>query len=275
MRQHRKAALFLAAAISGLLLLAGCSAQSGSDGQSAGDQLAQIRERGEIVIALEGTWSPWNYHDEDGTLTGYDVEVGRLIAQELGVEATFVEGQWDGLFAGLDSGRYDMVINGVDVDEDRQERYDFSTPYAYNRTVIIVRGDNTDINSFEDLDGKTTANTLASTYATLAESYGATATGVDDLLQTIELLEAGRIDATLNAEVTFYDYMDQHPEADLRVAAVSDDANPIAIPFRKGEESASLREAVDQALADLSASGQLSELSQQFFGVDISQPSAE
>ena len=275
MRQHRKAALFLAAAMSGLLLLSGCSSQDVGASQSAGDQLAQIRERGEIVIALEGTWSPWNYHDEDGTLTGYDVEVGRLIAQELGVEATFVEGQWDGLFAGLDSGRYDMVINGVDVDEDRQERYDFSTPYAYNRTVIIVRGDNTDINSFEDLDGKTTANTLASTYATLAESYGATATGVDDLLQTIELLEAGRIDATLNAEVTFYDYMDQHPEADLRVAAVSDDANPIAIPFRMGEESASLREAVDQALADLSASGQLSELSQQFFGVDISQPSAE
>ena len=51
----------------------------------------------------------------------------------------------------------------------------------------------------------TTANTLASTYATVAESYGATATGVDDLLQTISLLEAGRIDATLNAEVTFYD----------------------------------------------------------------------
>lgn len=275
MRQHRKAALFLAAAMSGLLLLSGCSGRDSGDSPSAGDQLAQIQERGEIVIALEGTWSPWNYHDENGTLTGYDVEVGKLIAQELGVEATFVEGQWDGLFAGLDSGRYDMVINGVDVDEERQERYDFSIPYAYNRTVIIVRGDNTDINSFEDLDGKTTANTLASTYATLAESYGATATGVDDLLQTIELLEAGRIDATLNAEVTFYDYMNQHPEANLKVAAVSADANPIAIPVRKGEESASLREAVDQALADLSASGQLSQLSQQFFGVDISQPSAE
>ena len=260
-----------------MMALTSCGAQdSGSaSSEASGDQLERIQQAGEIVIATEGTWSPWTFHDENDELVGYDVEVGKLIAEKLGVEPVFVEGEWDGLFAGLDAERYDVVINGVEVTEERAEAYDFSDPYAYIRTAIIVNGDNTEINSFEDLDGKTTANTLASTYATLAESYGATATGVDDLLQTIELLEAGRIDATLNAEVTFYDYMDQHPEADLRVAVVSDDANPIAIPFRKGEESASLREAVDQALADLSASGQLSELSQQFFGVDISQPSAE
>ena len=81
------------------------------------------------------------------------MEVGRLIAQQLGVEAAFVEGNWDGLFAGLDSSRYDIVINGVGVTEDRAEKYDFSTPYAYNRTVVIVRGDNEDIQSMEDLEG--------------------------------------------------------------------------------------------------------------------------
>lgn len=267
MKRKNKMSLILAGVLAALAL-AGCS---GGNNAAEGDLLAQVQERGELVIALEGTWSPWSYHDETDTLTGYDVEVGRLIAQELGVEAKFVEGPWDGLFAGLDAGRYDMVINGVDVTEERSEAYDFSDPYAYNRTVIIVRGDNEEIASFEDLDGKTTANTLASTYATLAESYGATPTGVDDLLQTIELLEAGRIDATLNSEGTFYDYMNLHPEADLKIAAVSEDANHVAIPFRKGEESASLREAVDQALAELSASGQLSQLSERFFGADISQ----
>ena len=267
MKRKKIAALLLAGALSALTLT-GCS--GGGQDQAEGDQLARIQQSGEIVIALEGTWAPWSYHDEQDNLTGYDVEVGRLIAQQLGVEATFVEGSWDGLFAGLDSSRYDIVINGVGVTEERAQKYDFSTPYAYNRTVVIVRGDNEDIQSMEDLDGKTTANTLASTYATLAESYGATATGVDDLNQTIELLLAGRVDATLNAEVTYYDYMNQHPDANLKIAALTDEASLVCIPTRKGDDSASLREAINQAIAELSESGQLSELSEKYFGSDIS-----
>ncbi|HJA42714.1 MAG TPA: amino acid ABC transporter substrate-binding protein [Candidatus Dorea stercoravium] len=241
-----------------------------STGQSA-DLLEEIQDRGTITIAMEGTWAPWTYHDENGDLVGYDVEVGQLIAEKLGVEPEFVEGEWDGLLAGLDAGRYDMMINGVDVTEERQEAYDFSDPYAYNRTAVIVRGDNTDIQSLEDLDGKSTANTISSTYAELAESYGANVTGVDDLNQTFELLLSGRIDATLNAEVTYYDYMKEHPDADVKIAALTDDASEVAIPFRKGDETASLREAVNQAISELRESGQLSELSEKYFGTDISQ----
>ena len=210
-------ALFMAAAMFGMVGLTGCSSQSGgqdssSAGQSSqedastesGDLLAQIQERGEIVIAMEGTWAPWTYHDENDELVGFDVEVGQQIAEALGVEATFVEGEWDGLLAGLDAGRYDIMINGVDITEERADAYDFSDPYAYNRTAVIVSGDNTDITSMEDLEGKHTANTISSTYAEVAEQYGAEVTGVDDLNQTFELLLSGRIDATLNAEVTYY-----------------------------------------------------------------------
>ncbi len=236
-----------------------------------GDLLARIQEKGEIVIATEGTWAPWTFHDEDDNLVGYDVEVARKIAEKLGVTATFVEGEWDGLFAGLDSGRYDIVANGVEVTDERAEKYDFSDPYGYIRTAIIVKGDNDEITSFEDLNGKTTANTLASTYALLAESYGATATGVDDLNQTIELLLAGRVDATLNAEVTFYDYKNAHPESDLKVAALTNEASLVCIPFRKDADCDSLREAVNRAVAELSEAGELSELSQKYFGSDISQ----
>ena len=235
------------------------------------DQLAQILANGEMVVAMEGTWAPWTYHDENDELVGYDVEVAQLIAQKLGVEVTFVEGEWDGLFAGLDAGRYDMVVNGVDITEERCEKYDFSEPYAYNRTAIIVSNDNEEITSYEDLNGKHTANTISSTYAELAESYGAEVTGVDDLNQTFELLLSGRIDATLNAEVTYYDYMKAHPEEPIKIAALTEEATHVAIPFRKGEESASLREAVNEALAELSASGELSALSEKYFGVDISQ----
>ena len=233
------------------------------------DLLAQIKEKGEITIATEGTWAPWTYHDENDELVGFDIEVAKAIADKIGVSANFVEGEWDGLLAGIESGRYDIMANGVEVTEERAAKYDFSDPYAYARVAVIVSGDNTDINSFEDLSGKNTANTISSTYAAIAESYGANVTGVDDLNQTLELLLAGRIDATLNDEVTFYDYMKAHPDANFKVAALSDDPTLVCIPMRKGDETASLREAINGAIEELRDAGTLSEISEKYFGVDI------
>ena len=92
---------------------------------------------------------------------------------------------------------------------------------------------------------------------------------MDDLNQTIELLLQGRIDATLNAEVTFYDYMNVHPEADLKVAALTEEASHVCIPLRKGEDSASLREAINQAIAELREEGVLNEISVKYFGTNI------
>lgn len=235
------------------------------------DLLSEIQARGEIVFGTEGTWSPWTYHDENDDLVGFDIEVARAVAEKLGVTATFVEGEWDGLLAGVEGGRYDTMANGVEITEERSEKYDFSDPYCYIRTAIIVNGDNDSIAGFEDLNGKKTANTISSTYAALAESYGAVTTGVDDLNQTIELLLAGRVDATLNAEVTYYDYLSEHPDADIKIAALTDDASHVAFPLRKGGETDALREALNAAIAELSADGTLSEISEKYFGADLSQ----
>ncbi|MDO4285268.1 MAG: transporter substrate-binding domain-containing protein [Eubacteriales bacterium] len=254
----------------------GTEAEEASQSEAARDDLlAQIRERGEVIVAMEGTWSPWTYHNEDDELVGYDVEVAQAIAEHLGVGVSFVEGEWDGLFAGLDAGRYDMVVNGVEITDERAEKYDFSEPYAYNRTAIIVSGDNEEIQSFEDLSGKNTANTISSTYAELAESYGANVTGVDDLNQTFELLLSGRIDATLNAELTYYDYMKAHPDANIKIAALTQDASEVAIPMRKGAETESLRAAVNEAIDEMRASGELAQLSEKYFDSDISQAPQE
>ena len=281
MKKNRIAAFLLSLSLLGVTVLTGCSSQNNnqaaqpsasesSQTETGSDLLAQIQEKGEIVIAMEGTWAPWTYHDENDELVGYDVEVGKAIAEKLGVTATFVEGEWDGLLAGLDAGRYDIMVNGVGITPERQEKYDFTTPYAYNRTAVIVRGDYNEIASMEDLNGKNTANTISSTYAEQAEAYGATVTGVDDLNQTIELLLAGRIDATLNAEVVFADYQNAHPEANIKIAAYSDDVEQVAIPVRKGADTATLLDAINQALAELDADGTLSELSVKYFGTDIS-----
>ena len=266
-------------AAAGVLTLSGCSNSSTSTAASAGassaagsaaDQLAAIQASGKLIVALEGAWQPWSYHDESDTLVGYDVEVSRAIAEKLGVEPEYVESDWDSLFAGLDAGRFDMVCNGVEVTDERALTYDFTPPYGYIHTALAVRKDNDEIKTFEDLKGKTTANSLASTYMELAESYGATVQGIDTLEETIQLLAAGRIDATLNADVSFYDYLNVHPDADFKIVAQTEDASHVAIPLRKGDNSATLLEAVNNAIDELRADGTLKELGEKYFGQDIS-----
>ena len=259
---------FTALLLAGLLILAGCAQKSPAGGEE--DALARIRAKGEIVVAMEGTWAPWTYHDEAGDLVGYDVEVARGIAEKLGVSVRFEEGEFNGLLAGLEAGRYDIMVNGVNVDEDRAAKYDFTDAYAYDRTAVIVKGDDTSIASMEDLEGKNTANTLSSTYAILAESYGAAVTPVDDFIQTIELLTSGRIDATLNADVSYYDYLAQHPDAPIKIACFDPAATQVAIPMFKGEDNNALRSAINQALAELALDGTLTGLSMKYFGRDIS-----
>lgn len=237
---------------------------------ASADLLDQIQERGTIIIGLEGDWAPWSFVDENDELTGFDVEVARAIATKLGVEVQFIPGEWDGLFAGMDAGRYDIVINGVEVTPERTEKYDFTEPYAYIRTALIVRGDNETIKTFDDLKGKKTANSIASTYMNLAEDYGATCYGVDTLDETLTMVLQGRVDATLNAIVSYTDYMAQHPDANLKVVATTEDASNVSIPMRKGEETASLMEAINQAIAELHEEGVISELSLKYFGEDIS-----
>ncbi len=180
-----------------------------------------------------------------------------------------MEAPWESLFAGLDDGRYDMVVNGVEITEERSEKYDFSEPYGYIHTALVVRGDNDDIHSFEDLSGKKTVNSIGSTYMELAESYGASAAGVSTLNDTIQNVLDGRADATLNADVSIYDYMNQQPDADIKIAAVTEEASQVAIPMRKGDESASFREAVNEAVRELKEDGTLAKLSEQYFGSDI------
>ncbi|MEE0176220.1 MAG: transporter substrate-binding domain-containing protein [Faecalibacterium sp.] len=281
MKRRTFISLMSVMAAAGVLTLAGCSSNSGSSAAASGaassaastgaaDQLAAIQTNGKLVVALEGAWQPWSYHDESDTLVGYDVEVSRAIAEKLGVEPEYVESDWDSLFAGLDAGRFDIVCNGVEVTDERTKTYDFTTPYGYIHTALAVRKDNEDIKSFEDLKGKTTANSLASTYMELAESYGATVQGIDTLEETIQLLTAGRIDATLNADVSFYDYLNVHPDADFKLVAQTEDASHVAIPVHKGDDSASLLEAINTAIEELRADGTLKALGEKYFGQDIS-----
>lgn len=246
------------------------SSDTASD-SSSDDLLSAIKERGYITVAMEGTWAPWTYHDEDDNLVGFDVEVAKAVADELGVDVQYQEGEWDGLLAGVQSGRYDIMVNGVGYTEERAQAYTFSDPYCYNKTALIVRGDNEDIKSLEDLKGKTTCNSANSTYQLIAEEYGANVLDVETLDGTLEMVLAGtdRADATLNAEASFLDYMNAHPDANLKIVDYYPESEKVCIIMQKGDSSDSLKEAINSAIEKLRADGTLSELSNKYFGGDI------
>ncbi len=113
--------------LTALLLMALAASLALAGLAEEGDLLAQIQARGTLVIATEGNWQPWTYHDENDVLTGFDIEIGTLIAEKLGVTPDFQETNWDAILAGVDSGRFDIACNGVSYTETRAEKYAFST----------------------------------------------------------------------------------------------------------------------------------------------------
>ena len=232
------------------------------------DALARIRESGKLVIAMEGAWQPWTYHDESGALTGFDVEVGALIAEGLGVTPVYQETAWEGILAGVDSGRFDIACNGVGYTEKRAESYNFSTPYVYTEMVLVVRADNEDIKSLDDLKGKKTANSPNSTYAMRSEAAGAEVVYVDTLGETMEMLLQGRVEATLNAKDSVDSYLAEHPEAQIKVV-LSVAGEPVAIPMQKGEGTKTLVEEINRILEEARQNGKLAELSSKYFGRDL------
>jgi len=246
---------------------------SGSDTATGDDtSLADIQAAGELVIGTEGTYKPFTFH-EDGTgdLTGYDVEIIQAVADKLGVEAKFEETQWDAIFAGLDAGRFNLIANQVSINEDRLAKYDFSEPYTVSPGVVIVAADNTDITSLADLDGKTTAQSLSSNWYTLAEDNGATVEPVEGWAQSIALLEQGRIDATLNDKLTYLDYVTSKPGSADKIKVVAETEDPSTNAFVVAKGSTTLVDAINDALDELRADGTLAEISEKYFGEDVSQ----
>lgn len=256
--------------------LAGCassaaSSKAASTTSAEGDHLARIQAAGKITVATEGVWAPFTYHDETSDeLVGFDVEVAKEVAKKLGVEAEFKEVNFDGGLTGVQQGTFDMMANGVDVTEERSNSYDFTEPYAYDHAVIVTSVDNDSIQSFEDLKGKTTANSVGSTYAQMGEDNGASVTNVDTLGETMDLVLNGTVDATINANTSVQDYFNTTGNSDkLKVAATDTETTDYAYPLKKGTDNDTLREAINKAIKELRDEGKLKEISEKYFGADI------
>lgn len=259
------------------LTLASCGGGDETQGEDApaeestsGLTLEEVQEAGVLTIGTEGTYRPFSFHEGGaGELTGYDVEIVTAVAEELGVEPEFEETQWDAMFAGLDSARFDVIANQVSITEEREQSYLFSAPYTVSNGVIVTLAENDEISSFEDLEGATTAQSLTSNWNELARESGAEVEAVEGWAQAVALLEQGRVDATINDKLTYLDYQETVGNENIKIAAETEEQSQSALTFRQGSES--LVEAVDEALATLAEDGTLTEISEKYFGADVTE----
>ena len=255
--------LGLAAILTGVLA-------TGTVAYAADDELSQIQESGVLKVGIEGTYPPYTYHGEDGELTGFDVEVAKAIADKLGVEADFTESAWDSLLAGIDSGRLDTVINAVSITDERSEKYDFAGPYFYITQQIVVSKDNDDIVDMDSLNGKKMANTATTAYLDLLEDAGASLVQINTADEAVSLISSGRADFTTFNSVVFNEYLQQHPDANLKVAFVIPNVvDEYGVPVKKGETA--LYDAIQSAIDELKEDGTLSQLSMDYFDTDFTQ----
>jgi cystine transport system substrate-binding protein len=266
MLRRTAAAVVLSTAALALTACGGSStgAAAGTGSSASGSSSASA---GVLRVGTEGTYSPFTFHDtKTNALTGYDVEVARAVGKDLGMKVEFSEVQWDAIFAGMDAGRYDVIVNQVSVTPERQAKYDFSTPYTVSGGAIITKADDSSISSLADLKGKTTAQSSTSNWAQVAKDNGAQVQAVEGFTQAVALVKQGRVDATVNDELAARNYLQTTKDKDVKIAgsAGSDTQQAIALP--KGSP---LTPKVDKALADLQSDGTLAKISEKWFGTDV------
>ncbi|WP_122817975.1 ABC transporter substrate-binding protein/permease [Nocardioides pantholopis] len=229
-------------------------------------------ERRVVRVGTEGTYPPFSFVDpRTGELTGYDIEVIEAVADRAGWDLEFVRARFDALFPALDAERIDVIANQVTVNPEREARYLLSRPYTYSRGVIVTAADTDDITSLEDLEGRTTAQTETSNWAQVARDAGARVQSVEGFAQTAELLAQGRVDATVNDNIAVLDYLASTGSDEIKIAGeIEGEQGEQALVFRQSETA--LHAEANRALEELADDGTLAEISEEYFGADVSVP---
>jgi len=232
------------------VLCAGCS-------QEPDDALARIRHAGVLRVAMSGDYPPFNYRNQTGVLQGFDVDVARELAKQLGVKPKIVVKKWSGIIQELLAGEYDVILGSMAISEERLKRVAFSMPYYHSVVGVVVRKGST-LKALSDLKGKTVGIGAGSNYENDARELGVADIRFfepwsDGLIE----LQDGNLDAmildqiiALNA-VQFGKYNIQYLGPPLRREAV-------AIAVRK-EDTRLLKE-IDKALALMKKNGFLAQL---------------
>jgi L-cystine transport system substrate-binding protein len=232
-----------------------------------------------IIVGTEGVYSPFNFFDESGNLTGYDIDVVKAIDELLEeYEFDFVAAQWDSLFLGLESGKYDLIADQISRTPLREEKYLFTdNGYFAASSNIIVSEDNNDVQSMDDLKGKIVGASVGTTFSQIMEDYNEEHDNAftiqyyeGNITNILQDIESGRVYATINDKLIALENVKQ---LGLKIKTVGE---PVRVSnayfvFRQDEGSETLKNRMDEALAEMIADGTLAEISVKWFGEDLSQ----
>jgi cystine transport system substrate-binding protein len=234
----------------------------------AADLLDKAKARGTLRIALEGTYPPFNFKDpKTGQLTGYDVDVARLVAARLGLKPEFVSTEWASILAGLGAGKYDVIISQVNVTPKREQAFDFSTPYTYSTPQLIVRrNERISYTRLEDLKGKKVGVGQGSVFEQQAKAVpGIDVKSYPAAPENLQDLAFGRIDAALNDSL-MVGYLLKSSQLPIRAGTRVGAVERTAVAFQKGNPA--FHAAIDKALEAARADGSLKAASMKWFGLD-------
>ena len=247
-------------------------AASNADASAAsGKLLDKLNNKETILVGTMGTYAPFTYHEKDGKLTGYDVEVTRAVAAKLGVQVEFKETPWDAMMAGLKAGRFDIVANQVALTSpERQAMFDKATPYSWSGKMLVARANHADVAKLEDIKGKKTAVMLASNYDEVAKKMGADLVHTDTMAQGLLIVQQKRAEFTLNDELSLLDYLKKDPNSGLKSVWRTPATEKLGagLVINKGNEAALAK--INSAMEELKQDGTLKKLGEQFFGEDVS-----
>lgn len=231
------------------------------------NSLQKVLDSGEFILGLDATFKPMGYTDENDEIVGFDIDCAEEVCARLGVKLVKQPIDWDTKEQDLDSGKIDCIWNGMSINASRQEVMNLSDPYMKNEMVFVVTADSA-IASQADLDGKTVAVQSGSTAQEILQNAGlnisesALATNVECLQQ----LELNLVDAVfMDSVVANYEIKESGKDYVLLSDGLEEEE--YAIGFRKNDQA--LRDKVQQTLSEMKADGKLGEISEKWFGSDI------
>lgn len=230
---------------------------------------SELTNKGELTIGVEGTYSPYSYR-KNGKLTGFEVDLGKDIAKQMGLKAKFVPTKWDSLIAGLGSQKYDVVMNDITQTPERAKSYNFSTPYIKSRYALIVPT-NSSIKNLNDIKEKKVVAGTGTNNADVVKKYHGNLTPNGDFSSALAMVKQGRAQATVNSREAWYAYGKKNSTKGLKMIDVSSQQKPVKISALFNKKDTAVQKSYNKALRHLQSDGTVKKLSQKYFGADITE----
>ena len=225
-----------------------------------------------LRVGVDDTYPPMEFRDDKNEIVGFDIDLAKEIGKKLGQEVEFVSINWDGIFPGLDTDKFDCIISSVSMTPDRLEKYEFTTPYLANGQVIVVRPGDQSIQKPEDLAGKKVGVQAATTADTALEKHNKVVSfnieKYDEIIQTFSAMEVGRIDCIVVDYAVAIDYATKHPDKYV-ISSAQLTNEPISICIKKGNTD--LKTKIQKALDEIKSEGKLSDISKKWLNEDYTQ----